>query len=431
MKFKRSIKQKIITKCSKCGYRASNNRAGTLASWFFHEQLCNCDKDLSPPKLIADQLNSSLPSSVRVDHIDKMDFGPQYEALEIIGRGGMGTVYKAIDKSTRQMVSIKVLHDSLAADQNILKRFEQEALSVQKLSHPNIVSVKEFGHTANGAPYIVMDYIEGDNLAKLIKKCGYLSVLDLLSILFQISEAIDHAHKQGIIHRDLKPSNIIVCAKESGFAVKVVDFGIAKAMSNPTIDEAHLTQTGDIVGSPAYMSPEQCLGEPVDERSDIYSLGCIMYEVLTGRNPFLSKNPVQAIVKQIEADAEPFEIEFSHLHIPKAMEKIKLHATRLKISKIHRFYGNYFNSLLMWRNLPLASTPAAVLLYDNVGPALTPADAALIANLKDIADEYNVYPTDPDFVNESLNNYFDRLMVAEAKKTYIMEHSEKKHRKER
>jgi eukaryotic-like serine/threonine-protein kinase len=277
-----------------------------------------------PPKLIADELNITKETRIKSEREIAIDFNPKYKVLEIIGEGGVGIVYKAIDLSTQNIVAIKVLNNELAKDQNILKRFEQESLVVQELNHTNIITIKEFTHTQDGIPYIVMDYAEGQNLAQLIKRRRCLSISDVASITTQIIQAINHAHENGIIHRDLKPSNIIVDEKDNGFNVKVVDFGIAKAIANNLSDESHLTKTEDIVGSPAYMSPEQCLGEKVDERSDIYSLGCVMYESLTGRNPFHSKNPVEAMVKQVEAEVEPFEIEFSSLRIPARLEKIIL-----------------------------------------------------------------------------------------------------------
>jgi eukaryotic-like serine/threonine-protein kinase len=283
MEFKQKLKNRIRSCCAKCGYKTKSGINATFLSWFFHDQLCNCKQGLSPPKLIADELNTTKGIRIKSESEASINFSPKYKVLEIVGQGGIGTVYKAIDLSNQNVVAIKVLNDELAKDQNILKRFEQEALTVQALNHPNIIAIKEFTRTQDGIPYIVMNYAEGQSLAQLIKRRGCLSISDVASITTQIIQAMNHAHENGIIHRDLKPNNIIVDEKDNGFNVKVVDFGIAKAIANNLSDES-----------------------------------------LTGRNPFHSKNPVEAMVKQVEAEAEPFEIEFSFLRIPARLEKIIL-----------------------------------------------------------------------------------------------------------
>ncbi len=254
--------------------------------------------------------------------IQPEDLGARYEITGVIGKGGMGTVYKAIDKNDDSTVAIKVLNKELISNPGIVKRFEQEAAALSRLSHPNLVAVKTSGCSSTGSPYIVMEYFEGKTLSQLIQTRKHLALTEVAQITKQIAYALDYAHAFGIIHRDIKPSNILLWQEGNNFTVKVVDFGIAKAISDGVSQSSQLTQTGELFGSPAYMSPEQCLGETVDERSDIYSLGCVMYEMLTGKNPFAAGNPIQTVLKHLKNDPEPFEIEFAQLHIPHYAEQI-------------------------------------------------------------------------------------------------------------
>ena len=327
MKFKEQLKQKFSVRCDKCGYQANHTLGGSFSSWFFHEQLCACENS-SPAAQLGlaplTKISENVENSAQMDQQTKFDPGDQYEIQTIIGKGGMGNVYKALDKTDGTTVAIKVLRPDLAKDKTVIKRFEQEALAVEYLNHPNLVWTKKLGHTNDNTPYIVMEYIDGISLSDLIKQRGHLSVSETIKIISQTTEAIAYAHAQGIIHRDIKPSNILLSEFADDMSVKVVDFGIAKAISEKQIGSSNLTQTGDIVGSPAYMSPEQCLGDQIDERSDIYSLGCVMYEMLTGKSPFAAANPVQSILKHIEKDAEPFAVEFYEFRIPDAVEEIVL-----------------------------------------------------------------------------------------------------------
>jgi uncharacterized RDD family membrane protein YckC len=170
-----------------------------------------------------------------------------------------------------------------------------------------------------------MEYVDGRNLAQIIADEGHLAGDRSVGIFLQIANGLKDAHRLGVVHRDLKPSNILIATKDDGTdSVKITDFGIAKPASSERSINPDLTKTGAILGSPAYMSPEQCLGHVVDERSDIYSLGCLMYETLTGRSPFASDTPVKSMLRHLEERAEPFEIEFSHLGIQKGLESVVL-----------------------------------------------------------------------------------------------------------
>jgi len=232
------------------------------------------------------------------------NFGPDYKIIKAIGQGGMGTVYHVRDLTIDQDLAIKVIRPELATDQAALKRFEQESRALSELNHPNIVAVFKSGKTATGAPYLVMNHIEGKSLASVIKDLGKLDVDRALKLFAQICDALHYAHDKGVIHRDLKPSNIILTAGGDETA-HVVDFGIAKVASKSSETVTGLTQMGDVVGTPSYMSPEQCNGEKLDARSDIYSLGCMLYEVLKGEPPFVEASPFKLMTKHVSTKAPP------------------------------------------------------------------------------------------------------------------------------
>ena len=239
--------------------------------------------------------------------------GSRYEVLEKVGNGGMATVYKARDKVLNRFVAVKVLRDEYTTDSDFIKRFNTEAQSAASLQHPNIVSIYDVGHEEeNNLYYIVMELIKGKTLKEIINKDGVLSWKWAVNIAIQIASALDVAHKNGIIHRDIKPHNIIIT--EDGVA-KVTDFGIAKAVSNSTI-----TAFGTTIGSVHYFSPEQAKGSITDAKSDLYSLGVVMYEMLTGKVPFDADTPVSVALKHMqEKPVQPIEL---NSEIPTAVNDI-------------------------------------------------------------------------------------------------------------
>ncbi|MDA8227197.1 MAG: Stk1 family PASTA domain-containing Ser/Thr kinase [Desulfitobacterium hafniense] len=221
-------------------------------------------------------------------------FGGRYEVLERIGVGGMAIVYKAKDLLLNRIVTIKVLKEQFANDEDFVRRFRREAQSAASLSHSNIVSIYDVGKDGD-TDYIVMEFIEGRNLKDVIRNYAPLSTEQTVNLAVQIGEAIRHAHEHHIIHRDIKPQNILVTA--DGRA-KVTDFGIARAVSSATV-----THTGDIVGSVHYLSPEQAKGVQSNEQSDIYSLGIILYELLTGKVPYDGETPISIALKHLQEKA--------------------------------------------------------------------------------------------------------------------------------
>lgn len=245
--------------------------------------------------------------------------GNRYEIISESGVGGMATVYRAKDRVLNRMVAVKVLKDEYTTDQEFIKRFNSEAQSAAALTHPNIVSIYDVGHEEeNNLYYIVMELIKGKTLKEIINKDGAISWKWAVNIAIQIASALEEAHKHGIIHRDIKPHNIIIT--EDGTA-KVTDFGIAKAVSNSTI-----TAFGTTIGSVHYFSPEQAKGGITDARSDIYSLGVVMYEMLTGKVPFDADTAVSvALMHMQEKPKEPIEL---NSEIPIAVNQIVVKAMR-------------------------------------------------------------------------------------------------------
>ena len=217
--------------------------------------------------------------------------GNRYEIIEQIGNGGMATVYKAKCHVLNRYVAVKVLRDEFTTDEEFIKRFNTEAQAVASLTHPNIVSVYDVGHEGN-LYYIVMELIKGRTLKEIIVSEGALAWKWCVNVAIQIASALETAHKNNIIHRDIKPHNIIIT--EDGMA-KVTDFGIAKAVSNSTI-----TAFGTTMGSVHYFSPEHAKGGITDAKSDLYSLGVVMYEMLTGKLPFDADTPVSVALKHLQ-----------------------------------------------------------------------------------------------------------------------------------
>jgi serine/threonine protein kinase len=221
----------------------------------------------------------------------------RYELLDEIGRGGMSVVYRAKDHQLDRHVAVKMLNRKYSSDVTAVKRFRREAIAASSINHPNIVGVYGFG-VFNGKPYIAMEYVEGVSLSDFLKQNGPLTREEAVPIFSQICDALAQTHKRGIVHRDLKPSNILLVGPDR--EVRIVDFGIAKIMPVAGKEIQQLTSSMQIFGTASYMSPEQCVGDVADERSDIYALGCIMYEVITGRVAFEADSTLALLRKQVE-----------------------------------------------------------------------------------------------------------------------------------
>ncbi len=240
----------------------------------------------------------------------------RYQIIKTIGEGGMANVYLAYDTILDRNVAVKVLRGDLATDEKFVRRFQREALSASSLSHPNIVEVYDVGED-NGSYYIVMEYIEGKHLKQLLKKRGSLTLTEVVDIMLQVTDGMSAAHDSYIIHRDIKPQNIMIL--ENGL-IKITDFGIAMALNS-----TQLTQTNSVMGSVHYLPPEQASGKGATIQSDVYSMGILMYELLTGELPFRGDNAVEIALKHIK---EPFpSVREKVNNIPQSIENIIMKST--------------------------------------------------------------------------------------------------------
>lgn len=268
--------------CSGCGAGLSESNSA--------DQSAMADQELTRQQFAQ---KATLVESGRDDLCGSTIAG-KYHIDAKLGAGGMGTVYRARRLLIRDEVAIKILHSE--SDPRAAERFRREAQAAARLKHPNAVMIHDFGVTDEGLQYLVMEHVEGQTIRQIIKEQGPLTPSATAEIINQACAALEEAHRQNIIHRDIKPDNIIVNVTASGLRVKLLDFGIAKLRDDSA---GNLTQTGSILGTPYYMSPEQCLGEELDSRSDVYSLGVVLYEMLTGLVPFNSPTPAAIVVQQV------------------------------------------------------------------------------------------------------------------------------------
>lgn len=245
-------------------------------------------------------------------------FAEKYNITEQIGAGGMGSVYKARHKLLQKDFAIKLLHVHMMKDVESVKRFYHEGKTLSRLQHPNIMSMTDFG-LFRGQPYIVMEFLSGTSLDKLLEKRGTIPLPVFFDICLQICDALAHAHSQHVAHRDLKPANIVLFRDTSGRDfVKIVDFGLAKLIATAP-DATKITQTGDVMGSPKYMSPEQVEACDIDHRCDIYSFGCVMYECLTGTVPISGKTILEMLANIASVAPAPFPGRFQ---IPDNLQQV-------------------------------------------------------------------------------------------------------------
>ena len=245
-------------------------------------------------------------------------FDGRYRIIRKLGSGGMANVYLAEDEELGRQVAIKILNDRHASDDQFVERFRREAKNAAGLSHPNIVSIYDRGE-AEGTYYIAMEYLEGRSLKERIVADGPLPISDAIEIARQILRAIGFAHKRGIVHRDIKPHNVLLVQDGAGDErFKVTDFGISRTTAS------QMTEAGSIVGTAQYLSPEQARGAPVDQRSDVYSVGIVLYELLTGKLPFNGETPLEIAMKHLsEVPKPPSELR---PEIPADLDMIVLRA---------------------------------------------------------------------------------------------------------
>lgn len=301
----------------------------------------------------------------------------RYEFLELLGDGGMGSVYRVFDRELKATFALKILRSELTMDKLAIKRFLQEAQLAQGLSHPNIVAIYQHSLTPSGSPYLIMDFLKGRTLAEVIKQDGCLPPKRLIEIFIQILEGLAYAHERGIIHRDIKPGNIMLEQGASRDYAKILDFGIAKAIQveSEASETMVQTKTSDIVGSPLCMSPEQCQGTKIDKRSDLYSVGCVMYECLTGKPPFSGDNQFQIMTKHVYEAPKAMALVSRGQDIPEPLELII--QTCLKKAPADR----YQSAEELLKDLRDLDSGEAHSIIDRLTTAsITPEDRSYITN---------------------------------------------------
>lgn len=278
----------------------------------------------------------------------------KYKTIEVLGKGGMGIVYKALDPDIHREVAIKTIRFDLVAEgsekEDLMGRFMREARAAGKLSHPNIITIYDVGREKD-LTYIVMQYVEGPSLQKIIASKKKLSYEEIIKLMDQLCDALDYAHQRGIIHRDIKPANILTDKAGKPF---VADFGLAR------VETSTITQTGTTVGTPSYMSPEQVMGKGVDNRSDIFSLGVVLYELLTGERPFSGDN-VTSIIYKIINEEPPSAAEIKK-NLPPGFETVIHRSLAKDVKNRYKSCRHFLEDL---HNLDQLSDPTLTLALDE------------------------------------------------------------------
>ncbi|MDX1986794.1 MAG: serine/threonine-protein kinase [Candidatus Obscuribacter sp.] len=311
-------------------------------------------------------VDGSTPESAPVDRADSACelVSGRYSLKELIGKGGMGSVFRARDLLLDRDVALKLLPAHLTENAAALARFQREARAAAGIRHPAVVTVHDFGLTESGQPFLVMDLIEGKTLKQLIEERGQLSFVEIEQVFTRVIEGLKQAHAAGVVHRDLKPGNIMLTDADEQEAL-LLDFGIAKVGSGEGENSGvlNLTQTGEILGSPLYMSPEQCLGEDVDFRADIYSLSCCLYEALTGEPPFKGKNAFETMTMHV--NRTPASLAFSRpdlnfgLQLEEVIEIGLAKSREARYQSLEQFQADLISALRSSFDIALADDDAS------------------------------------------------------------------------
>jgi len=328
---------------SRLGYKAGGSDAGFLVQSpkTTSKRFCpTCSEqyDCLPGASVCPQDNTPLVPVKQVSMLGGV-IAEKYRVDELIGQGGWALVYKGEHLSLKRPVAIKILQEicitddaapqdmksyqKVAFDAEKFARFQKEATAVAALSHPNLCQVYDFGLLPSQEPYLVLEYISGESLQQRIARLQRLPIGEALSIFRQATDALAVAHSQGIVHRDLKPGNMMVVEGQNGdLLLKIIDFGLVKIVGEQA-DGMSLTATGDALGTPIYMSPEQCMGTGrLDQRTDIYSLGCVMYELLSGEKAFIGDTSIDVMIKKLNKEPQPMSKVAPDINIPPAIEDI-------------------------------------------------------------------------------------------------------------
>ena len=323
----------------------------------------------------------------------------RYELLELIGVGGMADIYKAMDIIEERIVAVKILKNEFAASEDFLRRFRNESKAIALLSHPNIVKIYDVGFT-DKIQYIVMEYIDGITLTEYIERQGVLKWRDAVHFTLQILRALQHAHDRGIVHRDIKSQNVMLLADGT---IKVMDFGIARFNR-----ETDKTMSEKAIGSVHYISPEQARGEMTDEKSDIYSVGVMLYEMLTGVKPFDGDNPVSIALKHMQA--VPKRITEINSSIPEGLEEITVKAMQKEPSKRYQTAGEMIKDIEEFKKNPAIvfeykyfSTDGSTKYFDKVVP-----DSPKKSKKQVQLDDDEGYDDDDDDFDDYDDEYYEK-----------------------
>src|SRR5580658_2147050 len=265
--------------------------------------------------------------------------GGRYEILQLLGEGGMGAVYKASDRELDRFVALKVIRPELASNPSILARFKQELLLAHQVTHRNVIRIYDLGE-AEGVKFITMEFIEGKDLRTLIREKQKFTPEEAVEVIQQVCQALDAAHTVGVIHRDLKPQNIM---QDPTGRILVMDFGLAR-----TVEGDGMTQTGALVGTMEYMSPEQALGKDLDQRSDIFALGLILFELLTGKKPFVAESALASLIKRTQERAIP--VSDVDAQIPGALSGIVSKCLERDVNERYQNCSTILADLNTWKD---------------------------------------------------------------------------------
>jgi len=301
-----------------------------------------CPKDGTP-------LRSREPASDLVGTV----VANRYHVLRKLGAGGMGEVYLAEHLRMKRKSAVKVMHATMTGDADAVGRFHREASNACQIDHPNVAAIYDFGESDDGMIYLAMEYVEGESLAHLIATRGAVPLPRAADITRQVAEGLDAAHRLGIVHRDLKPDNILVGAHHDGRdRVKVVDFGISKAARG---EGQTVTQSGNVVGTPAYMSPEQISGQQVDHRSDVYSLGIVAFNTLTGELPFQSPSAQAAMLMRLSQPSRRLEEARPDLTWPGSLQAALDRAMDTDVGRRFQSASEFASAVLASAGVPVAA----------------------------------------------------------------------------
>lgn len=307
--------------CASCG-RPLNKKRGPVTSWLFGSFVCECQSKKSVEARSPEQATQATANQQGVPEITDL----QFEFLSQVGSSKYASVWKVRDNATGQIFACKMLNDDVSKNPRTVKRFLQEAEMVEQLNHHNIINVYSKGVTKSGAPYLIMDFIANDSLSTVIDKNGPIDSAQAMGIFIQLCDSLTYAHEHGVIHRSLRPQNVIVAQSDNNDQfIKVTDFGIARALPHPARETIFATGALWELLDPNYSSPELCLGKRIDHRADLFSLGCLMYYMLSGYTVFKG-TPTEVILKTLRENPRLLTRRFPKLKLPDGLDLVVMRA---------------------------------------------------------------------------------------------------------